>query len=297
MSGEFKVELVAAPTVRLVAQTRVDPEALGEWLRDVDGTEWDRIACEDISGDFKRQRLVWGWDDDWSDADVLVEAAARSCYWSYNRGRGHEDHIRNLVDAAHGSVAEHPSFTFAIAGISRSCSHEVVRHRHHSPSQLSQRYVGFDHRRIVVPAGLTDEHAAWREHLDAASRGDVSLDEWPGCDAVELFNLWYVDQLTAIWRYIRFRDRLREAKPGWSRKEVEETAREHLPECVETRMFLTGNARAWRDFLIRRGNRGADRQIRRLAVAIATPLTEAAPQLFADVEVTPDGVSVAKGRI
>ena len=51
--------------------------------------------------------------------------------------------VRGLVRSGHMSALEHASFTFAVDGISRACSHQLVRHRVASYSQQSQRYVRF----------------------------------------------------------------------------------------------------------------------------------------------------------
>jgi len=80
----------------------------------------------------------------------LVYAAARTCYsaerpsqlWSEDAPRPRmEQLVRHVIESGHHSVLEHVSFTLAIEGISRSCSHQLVRHRLASYSQQSQRYV------------------------------------------------------------------------------------------------------------------------------------------------------------
>ena len=59
--------------------------------------------------------------------------------------------LKGLVEKGHGSVLEHCCFTFAIEGISRACSHQLVRHRIASYSQQSQRYVKGDKFGYVIP--------------------------------------------------------------------------------------------------------------------------------------------------
>lgn len=84
-------------------------------------------------------------DIDWStDADggpALVEFAGRACYQSWSkpnpRTATNESYLRHVIEVGHLSVLEHASATFYITGISRSCTHELIRHRHFSYSQLS----------------------------------------------------------------------------------------------------------------------------------------------------------------
>ncbi|ESV60919.1 thymidylate synthase, flavin-dependent [Mycobacteroides abscessus MAB_091912_2446] len=100
-------------------------------------------------------------DIDWStDADggpALVEFAGRACYQSWSkpnpRTATNESYLRHVIEVGHLSVLEHASATFYITGISRSCTHELIRHRHFSYSQLSQRF---------VPEGRLERRAAPR---------------------------------------------------------------------------------------------------------------------------------------
>lgn len=64
---------------------------------------------------------------------------------------------KKVLDSGHKSIAEHIMFTFAVEGISRSCSHQLVRHRHCCFSQQSQRYVNMANVEFVVPYGLKKE--------------------------------------------------------------------------------------------------------------------------------------------
>ena len=84
--------------------------------------------------------LQWSGLDELPSATRLMEMAGKSCYWSFGRGRTGQEYIDNILEQGHGSVLEHHYYTLGLKGISRSCSHELVRHRHLSYSQLSQRY-------------------------------------------------------------------------------------------------------------------------------------------------------------
>lgn len=79
--------------------------------------------------------------------------------------------IKGCIKSGHHSVLEHASFTFKISGISRSCSHQLVRHRIASYSQQSQRYVKLDNPAWVLPTNYMpyDEEVEQLEKVMTAS--------------------------------------------------------------------------------------------------------------------------------
>ena len=90
----------------------------------------------------------------------VIYAAARTCYssqtpieiWNAEAGKNKIlKLVKKVFEAGHHSVFEHVNFTFAIEGISRACSHQLVRHRLMSPSQQSQRYVKNNEHSYVIP--------------------------------------------------------------------------------------------------------------------------------------------------
>ncbi|HVB28884.1 MAG TPA: FAD-dependent thymidylate synthase, partial [Terriglobia bacterium] len=97
-------------------------------------------------------------------AEVLAEIAGRTCYMSFGKGRKtNQDYLDNILTSKHGSVLEHAVWNLLIAGVSRSLTHELVRHRAgFGYSQLSQRYVDEGDARYVVPP-LYQENEALRE--------------------------------------------------------------------------------------------------------------------------------------
>ena len=101
------------------------------------------------------------WDTDAKGGLALLEFAGRACYQSWSkpnpRTASNTDYIKHIIDVGHFAVLEHASVSFYITGISRSCTHELIRHRHFSFSQLSQRYVPEDDARVVLPPGLEDD--------------------------------------------------------------------------------------------------------------------------------------------
>lgn len=202
-------------------------------------------------------------------AQNIAELAGRICYMSFGDGvidghstvkgrAGNKQYIKNILDKQHGSVLEHASFGFLIEGISRTCSHELVRHRAgFAYSQLSQRYVEERDVAFVLPPVIsfnTPEYDMWA----ASCRKSLAA---------------YRDVLTEL------------TAAFGSNKKAREAARAVLPNSTETKMCVTANIRAWRFFLAKRGSPGADREIRRLAVALSYFLTAEAPDAFYDVEV------------
>lgn len=95
-------------------------------------------------------------DLDAGDMQQLVEFAGRACYQSFHKPNPatarNKDYIaRTLHEQEHWSIAEHATATFYITGVSRALTHELIRHRHLSYSQLSQRFVDESNANIVIP--------------------------------------------------------------------------------------------------------------------------------------------------
>lgn len=199
-------------------------------------------------------------DVDVTHADALVEFAGRSCYQSFHKPNpateANEDYIANILRQKHESVLEHATATFYIEGVSRALTHELIRHRHLSYSQLSQRFVDEGRRAIVVPP---------------AFRGDPRLLDILEIDADIAFSNYefYVAELI---------------DQGLKRKQAREAARAILPNCTETKIVVTGNMRAWRDMLGKRLDPSADAEIREISQMILDELREVAPASFSDFE-------------
>src|SRR5262249_26299625 len=107
-------------------------------------------------------------------AEHLVEVAGRTCYMSFAwpRPGGNEAYIKHLLEVGHGSVLEHAVWNFIFVGISRSCSHELVRHRAGwAFSQLSQRYVDESIAEYVEPDCIEEDPELHRLWLDCVSQG------------------------------------------------------------------------------------------------------------------------------
>lgn len=208
------------------------------------------------------------WDDEHidgrNDADMLAELAGRLCYWSFNRPNvntaRNADYLANIVRQRHFSVLEHSSATFLLLDVSRTFTHELVRHRHLSFSQVSQRYVN-ESTSFVVPPPLL------RDAIDAEARmikrSIMSLNELTHT-LYDRINDWACDQ-------------------GATRKQARGTARAVLPAGTRTSIVVSGNLRAWREFLIKRLSPAADDEIRELAELIYRELESIAPATFTEL--------------
>jgi len=209
-------------------------------------------------------------------AEVLNEVAGRTCYMSFGKGRkSNRDYLDNILSSKHGSVLDHAIWNLLITGVSRALTHELVRHRAgFGYSQLSQRYVDESEARYVVPP-LYQENETLRG-------------KWQ--QTIECIRKAYAELADATTEYVQ--EKHPEMSPRDRRKWARQAARSILPNACETKIFVTGNARAWRHFLELRGSPHADTEIRLLAVEICKVLKQESPNIFADIELTdePDGM-------
>lgn len=213
------------------------------------------------------------------DADFLAELAGRDCYQSFDRPnpetRENIDYLgKNLIGKQHFSVLEHASVTLRFTGVSRSFTHELVRHRHLSFSQLSQRYVDIDDAQYVVPPAIRD----WPDHEERQEMLDQLNDVW---DRARL--AYGVIEATLHDAYdgnSAFMSR------ALSRKQAREAARSVLPNATETIIDVTGNHRAWREFLNKRLSPQADAEIREVAIEVLNVVRNIAPHTYQDFSVT-----------
>ncbi|MBK8003047.1 MAG: FAD-dependent thymidylate synthase [Gemmatimonadetes bacterium] len=219
------------------------------------------------------------WKGESTDGEKLAEFAGRICYMSQHNpaGRSTAEYLENILRQGHGSVFEHAVYVLLIEGISRSCSHELVRHRAgFGYSQLSQRYVDESHAAFVMPPAIIGEptlEAAWTEQVRAAQAGYVA--------AVEAL----------MTKYAWVEDKVHR------RKMAREAARSVLPNATEVKIVVSGNIRAWRTMLELRLGEGAELEIRRMAIAVLKALSAAAPSFFADFEVYKAEDGTEAGRV
>jgi thymidylate synthase (FAD) len=231
------------------------------------------------------QKLAWSTDTG-VPAEALCEMAGRLCYMSFGQGRkGNAAYLANLLEMEHGSVLEHAVWNFLITGVSRSLTHELVRHRAgFGYSQLSQRYVDESTADFVEPdiiAADPELHAVFAESIRQSHAAYCRL----------------VEQLAAkLARAAESAAPAGEPSPTLRRKLARQAARSVLPNATETKILVTANGRAWRHFIEMRANEHAEVEIRKLAIRILRVLQQESPHLFGDYEITrlPDGTEVAR---
>lgn len=230
------------------------------------------------------------WESDSEVAgEVVAEFAGRLCYLSFGEDAGLEGghrsipgrttndaYLSNILKVKHGSVLEHAVWTLLIEGVSRSLTHELVRHRAgFGFSQLSQRYVDESDIAFVLPP-----------EIDAGSRG---YDIWSEACEQSL------DAYRALLGELT--EQVGSDGPATMRKKrARQAARSLLPNCAETKIVVTGNARAWRHFMEMRGSGSADTEIRRLAAAVLERMRGEAPHIFGDMHLVPhpDGTATVE---
>lgn len=162
------------------------------------------------------------------------------------------DFVRKVLESGHDSPVEHASFTFAVAGISRACSHQIVRHRIASYSQQSQRYVDASSMDYVLPPAI------------------ASIPE-----ARERFEAFMAEVGHA------YRD-LKDILEAHGRKDkAKEDARFVLPQAAETRMVISMNCRALLHFFNLRCCMRAQWEVRALAGAMLALCRAELPAIFA----------------
>ena len=211
--------------------------------------------------------LPVNWIGDSTDGERLAEFAGRLCYMSQGNPAKREtrEYIENIKKQGHGSVLEHANYSLLLEGVSRSLTHELVRHRAgFAYSQLSQRYVDESQASFVVPPAILGDEAleqAWKAQVESA-------------------RALYVDLVGKLMeRYGWVPDKIHR------RKMAREAARAVLPNATETKIVVTGNARAWRTMLELRSSEGAELEIRRLAVVLLRLFQREAPGFFSDFEI------------
>ncbi|MBI3687923.1 MAG: FAD-dependent thymidylate synthase [Actinobacteria bacterium] len=218
------------------------------------------------------------WSTDADGGQALAEFAGRACYQSWTKPNPatatNAGYLRHILEVGHLSVLEHGVVTMYFTGVSRSLTHELVRHRHFSYSQLSQRYVPERDAAMVEPTVIAADpelHATFLAATEAARDAYTEL--------LEGLEKKFADVANSTLR----------------RKQARQAARAVLPNATETRIVVTGNYRAWRHFVAMRASEHADVEIRECAIACLRELRRVAPNVFEDFTIgsLEDGTEVA----
>ena len=185
--------------------------------------------------------------------EITVAAAIRQCYSKFDADDLTEkitedkkkELIKNVISAGHTSTIEHASFTFSISGISRACSHELVRHRIASYSQQSQRYVKpEDELNYIIPPKIKNNKKLSKK---------------------------YLEHLKEVHKFY---------KELFDAQIAPEDARFVLPNAIETKIVVTMNARSLLNFFQRRLCNRAQWEIRTLATKMHQEVMKIAPNIF-----------------
>lgn len=199
------------------------------------------------------------------DPEETVAMAARLCYSPVDieelkekiESKDQKGFIEKLMKMGHLSPIEHASFTFAIEGISRACSHQLVRHRLASYSQQSQRYVSersgddkiFDY---IVPPIIAEDEKTKKIFEDFMKEAQRTYDL--------LIN--------------------RLAERGITGEIANQDARFVLPNASETKIVVTMNARELLHFFRMRCCNRAQWEIRQMAEEMLRLVKEVSPVIF-----------------
>jgi thymidylate synthase (FAD) len=268
-------QLIWEPKVYLVGQQVINEDELQRFLGDEEVSHWESDAV--------------------SVGEKLAEVAGRLCYMSYAKPRpgGNSAYLGHIKESGHGSVLESAVYNLIFTGVSRSLTHELVRHRAGmSPSQLSQRYVDESDCEFVVPPDL---QAEVKEALKFLRRREESASDIAVDDASAAMGLtWLFAMQDAQRSYGLLSEYLANKAEQQSignktecRKFARQAARSVLPNATETKIFCTFNARAARHFIEMRCSRYAEAEIRSLALAMWRALVKVSPAMFGDYREVP----------
>ena len=210
--------------------------------------------------------------------EKLVAAAAKLCYSPLSGDEIMNDLDENntkkfismLMKLGHQSPVEHINFTFAIEGVSRTLTHQLVRHRLASYSQRSQRYVTEGQFQYIVPPEIEKNSIASKKYIEAMEYDQQIYDE--------ITELLYEDHYKG---FINEGKSVKAAKSAASKKAIED-ARYVLPNSCETKIMVTMNARSLIHFFSVRCCNRAQWEIREMASLMLREAHEAAPNIFSN---------------
>lgn len=273
------MRILRKPQVYLIARPQIVESGLRAFLSD--------------------QNLAWPTPvDGVKDAERLVEVAGRCCYMSFGKKAGSKTNIKyiqNLLGRnddgtfkpgpAHGSVCEHPCWTFLVVGAGRGFSHEQVRHRTGwAYSQLSTRYCDFERE---------EEEGTWEPGFCIPTLAQFDESTAKAFDEkLHQSQKAYVELLHLIEEDLRNNEDFQKSLEKYNdrersrmmRKAARGAARDILPIATEAIMTMSANARALWNCIVLRANEHAEAVIRDVYVQIARIMEAEMPALFTGIK-------------
>lgn len=208
--------------------------------------------------------------------EKVIATAAKLCYSSSDIGslkdglteKKTAEFVNMLASIGHESVMEHVSFTFGIEGVSRACTHQLVRHRIASYSQKSQRYVNEDGFDFIIPPeieAVPEAKEEFEKQMSALIESYNKIAEILTEKHTKTFMEQGMDEKTARSK---------------ARKKANEDARFVLPNACETKIVVTMNVRSLFNFFKHRCCNRAQWEIKAVADEMLRLCSEAAPNVF-----------------
>jgi thymidylate synthase (FAD) len=272
--------------VFLIARPSIDIDGMRGYLRDVGGESWLQMRLDAAGAASATGTASEGGASrpaepaELNAGELLVEFGGRACYRSWEPGLNvnvtkvrtdQREYFANILRSAHGSVLEHANYSFALRNVSRSFTHELVRHRAGSAfSQESLRYVRLTDIGFRVPPALEPLRervlsiVEQLEEFQRSAAGELGLDA--------------------------------EGVPFHVKKEVTSALRRLAPIGLSTDIVWTANARTLRHVIEMRTAAGAEEELRLVFDVIARIMQAEAPGLFQDFTRAEDGSWVPEYR-
>jgi thymidylate synthase (FAD) len=231
--------------IYLISRPTIDDTGLNAFLND-EGQNWIRTTNS-------------------KDGENIVEIAGRICHMSFGKKQlstSNRDFIVNLIAEKHESVLEHATWTFIATGITRSLTHQIVRHRiGFSFSQMSQQYNDQASYKYIIPQGLKEDQDVRREWEKAEKASKVAYEN--------------------LKKLIEKQEHNNSTKLE-TEKLLRSAARSVLPNCIETKLAFSANGRSIRHFIKLRGSIVWDIEMRLFCHELLSIMKKEACNLFRD---------------
>lgn len=251
------------PSVFLLARPSLDLDGMRGYLAAVGGESWLERRLQEVDGEAGAL----------NPGELLVEFAGRACYRSWEPGLNpnvtrvrtdQREYFANILRSGHGSVLEHASYSFALHNVSRTFTHELVRHRAGSAfSQESLRYVRLTDIGFRVPPALEPVREQALAIVEQLEEFQVSAAQELGID--------------------------KEGVPFHVKKQVTSALRRLAPIGLSTEIMWTANVRTLRHVIEMRTDTGAEEELRLVFDKVAEIMQTEAPLLFQDFTRQDDG--------